>query len=122
MAHVMLNDKKLSERLWTEVVNTAYHTINHVYFRPGTKKTLYELWKGKKPNVSYFHIFGSTCYIFSYREYLGKLDSKSDIGIFLSYTNNNKAYRVYNMITQTVMELVNVVVDDFFYFFIFLSF
>ena len=54
MAHVMLNSKNLSNRIWAEAMNTAYYKINHVYFRPGTKKTLYELWKGKKPSVSYF--------------------------------------------------------------------
>ena len=32
--------------------------VNRVYFRPGTKKTPYELWKGRKPNVKYFRIFG----------------------------------------------------------------
>ncbi|MCH87110.1 gag-pol polyprotein [Trifolium medium] len=30
-----------------------------VTLRRGTACTLYELWKGKKPNVSYFHVFGS---------------------------------------------------------------
>ena len=27
------------------------------------KKTPYELWKGRKPNVKYFKIFGNTCFI-----------------------------------------------------------
>ena len=90
----------------------ACHTINRVYFQSGTKKTLYELWKGKKPNVSYFHVFGSVCYILNDIEHLGKFDSKSDDGVFLGYSMNNKAYRVYNMRTQTIIESVNVVVDD----------
>ena len=60
MAHVMLNTKTLSKRLWAEAINIACHTMNRVYFRSGTKKIPYELWKGKKPNISYFHIFGST--------------------------------------------------------------
>ena len=48
----MLNNKKLSKRLWAEAVNIACHTINRVYFYHGTKKTPYKLWKGKKPNVN----------------------------------------------------------------------
>ena len=75
--------------------------------------TPYKLWKGKKPNVSYFHIFSRTCYILNDREYLGKFDSKSDIDVFLGYSNNSKAYRVYNMRTLTVTESVNIMVDDF---------
>ena len=43
---------------------------------------------------------------------MGKFDSKSDDGVFLGYSMNSKAYHVYNMRTQTIMESVNVVVDD----------
>ena len=46
------------------------------------------------------------------REHLGKFDSKSDQGVFLGYSNNSRAYRVYNMRTQIVMEPANVVVGD----------
>ena len=63
MAKVMLHNKDVARNLWGEVVNTACHMVNKVYFRPGTKKTPYELWKGRKSNVKYFRIFGSTCFI-----------------------------------------------------------
>jgi hypothetical protein len=39
-------------------------------------------------------------------------DSKSDEGIFLGYSINSRAYRVFNKRTETVMESINVVVDD----------
>ena len=102
MAHVVLNTKKLSKRLWAEAVNTLCHTINRVYFYPSTKKTPYELWKGKKPNVSYFHIFGSIFYIMNDKEPLSKFDAKSDTGVVLNYSTNSKACCVYNMRTQTI--------------------
>ena len=51
-------------------------------------------------------------YILNDHEYLGKFDSKSDFGMFLSYSNNRRAYHIYNMSTQTVMESANVVMDD----------
>ena len=103
MTSVMLNNKNCPKDFGAEAVNTTCHTINLVYFCPSIRKTPYALWEGKKTNVSYFHIFGSTCYILNDREYLGKFDSKSDISIFLSYYNNSKAYRVYNIRTQIVM-------------------
>lgn len=112
MARVMLNSKKLTKKLWAEAINTACYTINKVYLRPGTTKTPYEIWKGREPNRSHFHIFGSTCYILRDREQLGKFDAKSDTGVFLGYSNNSRAYRVYNMRTETFMESSNVVVDD----------
>ena len=63
MARAMLHNKDVARNLWGEAVNIACHTVNRVYFRPGTKKTPYELWKGRKPNVKYFRIFGSTCFL-----------------------------------------------------------
>ena len=74
--------------------------------------TPYEIWKGRKPTVQYFHVFGSTCYILNDREHRSKLDSKSDEGVFLGYSINSRAYRVYNKRTKTVMESANVVVND----------
>ena len=86
--------------------------VNRVYFRPGTKKTPYELWKGRKPNVKYFKNFGSTCFILKDRENVGKFDSLSDEGIFLGYSSTSKTYRVYNKRTMKVMETVNIVIDE----------
>ena len=44
-AKAMLYNKDVARNLWEEVINTAYRTVNRVYFRFGTKKTPYELWK-----------------------------------------------------------------------------
>ena len=112
MARVLLNSKKLSKRLWAEAISTACYIINRVFLRPNTSKTPYEIWKGKRPNVSHFHVFGCVCYVLRDREHVGKFDAKSDVGVFLGYSNNSRAYRVYNMRTQTVMESANVVFDD----------
>ena len=108
---MMLNSKKLSKRLWAEALNIAYYTINRVYLRPSTKKTRCELWKDKKPDLDYFHIFGSMCFILNDCEYLGKFDSESDGAVFLSYSNNNRVFCVYDIRTQSIIEFVNVVID-----------
>ena len=86
---VMLHNKDVARNLWGEAINTACHTVNSVYFRQGTKKTPYELWKGRKSNVKYFRIFGSTCFILSDRENVGKFDSRSNEGIFLGYSSTS---------------------------------
>ena len=63
MARAMIHNKDVAKDLWGEVVNIACHFVNRVFFKPGTKKTPYKLWKGRKPNVTYFRIFGNTCII-----------------------------------------------------------
>ena len=99
MAHMMSNRNKLSERFWAEAINMACYTINRIYLRPSTRMIPYEIWKGKKPNVGYFHVFGNMCYILNDCEHLGKFDSKSDQGVFFDYSNSSKVYHVYNMRT-----------------------
>ncbi|KAM2204349.1 hypothetical protein ACFX1S_023996 [Malus domestica] len=112
MARVMINASNMAKYFWAEAISTACYTANRVFLRPGTKCTPYELWKGKKPNVSHLRVFGSTCYIYKDRENLAKFDARSDIGIFLGYSLTSKAYRVYNSRTKGVMESINVVIDD----------
>ena len=104
MAQVMIKSKKLSSRLWAEAVNTACYTINRVYLKPSMSKTPYEIWKGKKPNLSHFHVFICNCYILNDREQLSKFQAKSDKGVFLGYSHNSHAYRIYNLRTKTIMD------------------
>jgi len=62
--------------------------------------------------VKYFHVFGSVCYILADRDPRRKFDPKSDEGIFLGYSRNSRAYRVFNKRTKSMMESINVVVND----------
>ena len=75
-------------------------------------KTAYEIWNGKKPRVKYFRVFESKCYILNDQENLGKFDAKSDEGIFLGCSTTSWVYRVFNKRTKTVMESINVKIDD----------
>lgn len=70
------------------------------------------MWEGRKPNVKYFHVFGSKCYIFGDHEKRIKMDPKSDEGIYLGYSINSRACGVYEKLTKTMMEYINVVIDD----------
>ncbi|WJX62480.1 hypothetical protein P8452_47472 [Trifolium repens] len=111
-ARVMLHAKKLPYYFWAEAMNTACYVHNRVTLRKGTSTTLYEIWKGRKPTVKHFHVFGSKCYILADREQRRKMDPKSDEGIFLGYSLTSRAYRVFNNRTRTMMESINVVIDD----------
>ena len=56
------------------------------------KKILYELYKRKKTNISYFKIFGCGRYILiNAKDKLDKFDAKSDEDIFLDYSLFSKA-------------------------------
>ena len=77
--------------------------------RPSLDKTPYELWKNKKPNISYFKVFGSKFSILNTKDNLGKCDAKSNVGIFLGYSSSSKSYRVFNKKIMVVEESIHVV-------------
>ena len=80
--------------------------------RPHLNKTPYELWKNRTPNIDHFKVFGCKCFILNTKDNLGKFDSRSDVGIFLEYSNSSKAYRVYNKGTLVVEESMHVTFDE----------
>ncbi|KAL8093193.1 hypothetical protein AgCh_035182 [Apium graveolens] len=112
MASTMLNEYHRPKYFWAEAMSTACHILNRVLLRPIKKKTPYELYFGKTPKLSYFRVFGSKCFRLNSKEYLKKFDSKSDEGIFLGYSNNSKAYRVFNLKSLVVEESMNVAFDE----------
>jgi transposase InsO family protein len=92
MARTMLGEYKTPERFWLEAVNTACHAINRLYLQCLLKKTSYELLTGNKHNVSYFHVFGSKCYILVNKGRHSKFVPKAVEGFLLGYDSNTKAY------------------------------
>ncbi|KAH9649201.1 Integrase catalytic domain-containing protein [Citrus sinensis] len=112
MARTMLNENALPKYFWAEAVNTACYVLNRVLIRPYLNKTPYELWKDRKHNIGYFKVFRCKCFILNTKDNLGKFDPKSDVGIFLGYSNSSKAYRVYNRRTLVVEESMHVTFDE----------
>ena len=98
MSRAMLLENSMPKYFWAEAVNTANYVLNRCLIRPLLKKTPQELFKGRKPIVSYFKPFGCTCYVHKNgKDNLGKFDARSDDEIFLGYSATSKAYRVYNL-------------------------
>jgi hypothetical protein len=112
MARTMLGEFKTPERFWSEAVNTACHAINRVYLRRLLKKTSYKLLTGNKPNVSYFRVFGSKCYILVKKGRNSKFAPKAVEGFLLGYDSNSKAYRVFNKSSGLVEVSSDVVFDE----------
>nr|KAJ0205187.1 hypothetical protein LSAT_V11C500233880 [Lactuca sativa] len=63
---------------WAEAVNTACFTQNRSLIHRIHKKTPYEMLKDRKPDVSYFHVFGCICYILNQRNPRSKFEPKAD--------------------------------------------
>ncbi|KAJ9552721.1 hypothetical protein OSB04_016766 [Centaurea solstitialis] len=111
-ARMMLDASKLPLTFWAEVVSAACYTQNKYLVVKRFEKTLYQLLHNKRPNVKFFHIFGCKCYVLNDREPIGKFDPKGDDAIFIGYSWDFAAYRVYVPRSQIFVVSTNVKFDD----------
>lgn len=108
----MLNGSVLSKHFWTEAVKTACYTQNRSIVVKRHNKTPYEIFKGRIPDISYFHVFGCPVFIHNHKDHLGKFDAKADDGYFLGYSLVSKAFRVFNTRRQQTEETYHITVDE----------
>nr|GEZ98642.1 hypothetical protein [Tanacetum cinerariifolium] len=99
----------LGEKL---AIATACFTQNCSIIHRRFNKTPYELINGRKPDISFLHVFGALCYPKNDREDIGKLGAKGDIGFFIGYSADSCAYRIYNQWTKKLIETMNVSFDE----------
>ncbi|GJS80884.1 retrovirus-related pol polyprotein from transposon TNT 1-94 [Tanacetum coccineum] len=102
----------LPEFLWAEAVATTCFTQNWSIINTRHNKTPYELLRGRKLNVEYFHVFGSLCYPTNDRDDLGKMKPKTDIRVFIGYSETSRGFRIYNCRTKKIMETIHVKFDE----------
>jgi hypothetical protein len=112
MARTMLDEYKTPDRFWDEAINTACYSINRLYLQRILKKTSYEFLTGKKPNVSYFRVFGSKCFILIKRVRKSKFAPKAVEGFLLGYDSNTRAYRFFKESTGLVEVSCDIVFDE----------
>nr|GEZ92925.1 retrovirus-related Pol polyprotein from transposon TNT 1-94 [Tanacetum cinerariifolium] len=97
---------------WAEAIATTCFTQNRSLVIPRYEKTPYHIINDQKPSVRFFHIFGSLCYIVRDGENLDKMKKKGDDCIFVGYSTQSKAYRVFNKRTRVIMESIHVNFDE----------
>jgi hypothetical protein len=66
----------------------------------------------KKPNVSYFRVFDSKCFILVKRGRKSKFAPKAVEGFLLGYDSNTRAHRVFNKSTGLVEVSCDIVFDE----------
>ncbi|GKA81388.1 retrovirus-related pol polyprotein from transposon TNT 1-94 [Tanacetum coccineum] len=112
MSRTMLKEQSIPQKFWCNVVDTSTYILNRILIRPILGKTPYEIYRGRKPSLEYFKVFGSKCFILNTKDYLTKFDPKSYEGVFLGYSQNSKAYIILNKHTMKVEESLNVTFNE----------
>ncbi|GJU95310.1 retrovirus-related pol polyprotein from transposon TNT 1-94 [Tanacetum coccineum] len=111
-ARTILIFSKAPMFLWAEAVATACYTQNRSLIHTLHNKTPYELVHDKKPDLTFFRVFGALCYPTNDSEDIGKLQPIADIGIFVGYAPSRKGYKIYNKRTRRIMESIHVQFDE----------
>nr|GEY45391.1 retrovirus-related Pol polyprotein from transposon TNT 1-94 [Tanacetum cinerariifolium] len=111
-ARTMLIFSKALMFLWAEAVATTCYTQNYSLIHTRHHKTPYELVHTKKPDLTFFRVFGALCYPTNDSQDLGKLQPTADTKIFVGYAPGKKGYRIYNKRTRRIMETIHVQFDD----------
>ena len=107
-ATTMLARSGLGKEFWAEAINTAVYLKNRV---PTAQmvQTPYELWFGKKPNLTNLRRFGQAVLTRIEKHARGKFDPKAEEGIFVGYTDLHNTYRIYSREKGIVKISCNVV-------------
>nr|GEZ49846.1 retrovirus-related Pol polyprotein from transposon TNT 1-94 [Tanacetum cinerariifolium] len=111
-ARTMLSAAKVPLFFWAEALATACFTQNRSLIIPRHEKTPYHIINDRKSSVKFFHIFGSFCYIIRDGENLDKMKEKGDACIFVGYSTQSRAYRVFNKRTRVIVETIHVNFDE----------
>nr|GFB90872.1 retrovirus-related Pol polyprotein from transposon TNT 1-94 [Tanacetum cinerariifolium] len=98
--------------LWAEAIAKACFTKNRSIIHKRFDKTPYELINKRKPSIKFFCVFGCRCYLLNDYEDVGKVKAKGDIGVFVGYSKESTAFKIYNKRTRKIHESVNVNFDE----------
>jgi transposase InsO family protein len=103
MERSMLQNKGLRNSFWGDAIATSLYIFNRSPTSALDMMTPYEAWYEKNPNVNHFRVFGYVAYVHVVDQKRQKLDPKSDSFIFVGYSEQIKAYRLYNPLTNSIL-------------------
>lgn len=99
----MLVSSGLPNNLWGEALLAASHVHNRF---PSLKSRIspYEIWKSRKPNLSYLRVWGCVAYYRVPDNKRTKLGPRALKSVFIGYAENSKAYRLLDISSNVIVE------------------
>ena len=71
-----------------------------------------DAWSGYKPTIAHLRIFGCVAYSQVPKPNRKKLDDSGEKYIFLGYSKESKAYKLYNPLTKKLVVSRDVIFDE----------
>ncbi|KAL2239930.1 UNVERIFIED_CONTAM: Retrovirus-related Pol polyprotein from transposon TNT 1-94 [Sesamum indicum] len=100
----------MSRYLWGEALNTACHILNRVPLKHNTS-TPFKLWKGRKPSLKYFRVWGCLAKVLIPEHKRKKLGPKTVDAVFLGYVETSYALRFLIIKSEIPGIEVNTIVE-----------
>ncbi|KAL3696013.1 hypothetical protein R1sor_010089 [Riccia sorocarpa] len=99
----LLRKSKFAKRFWEQAVGVTVKIQNCLITSALDKKTPYELWHGRKPNLEKFRVFGCTCYVQVPKQKRRKFDDKSQKCVFMGYGSEGNEYKCWDPIAKKML-------------------
>ncbi len=100
----MLFTAGLSKEFWAEALQTAVYVRNRVTSRAlNSQETPHYLWTGSKPDLSHLRAFGTERYYTIPRKLTKKLDVRARKAIFVGYSNQSKALKLWDCVENKMV-------------------
>eukprot|EP00253_Pinus_taeda_P005509 PITA_05509 len=103
MVRSMLKAKHLPHEYWEEAVTCAVYILNRCPTKAIMNKIPKEAWSGQKQTVTRMRVFGYVAYAHVPDQLRKKLDSKGEKCVFIGYSDESKAYKLYNPSTKKLI-------------------
>ncbi|SGZ04449.1 BQ5605_C032g11064 [Microbotryum silenes-dioicae] len=100
MVRAMLKDAGLSGSYWTYALDMATFIANRMQHPRFKKKTIFEIFYGKKPSVGHLRPFGAIAFVLLPRQLRRKLDDHAKKGIFVGYSGEYNYMVLVNYTTS----------------------
>ena len=104
LACAMLMASELPEFLWEATVAHAAYLQNMSYMKPRAKTTPYQIWHGRKPNVSHLREFSAPVWVLLQGQRIQrKMLPKSQRRAYVVYDEGSKSVKYYNTATKNIL-------------------
>ena len=109
IARQLIDRQQLSKDFFGFALIYAAEIWNHT-IRFNQRKTPYQLFFGKKPNLEHFRVFGCKCHVKRINPL--KHQSRSETGVFIGFPRGSKAWIVYLPSSNKIITSRNVTFEE----------
>lgn len=108
----MLNQANLPESFWGAAANYLVHILNATPSSSTSKTTSFEVWKGRKPDLTLYRTFGCRAWVHVLKKDRTAFGSHTRRCIFIGFTDGYKGWKVYEPSTRKIFTSRDVLFDE----------